>query len=102
LSHAAALVCHGGSGTVRGGLAASIPMVVVPLGADQPHNARCVARVGAGIELPAPDAGALRAAVERVLAEPSFRQAAGRIAEDIAALPPIDAAVPALLALASR
>jgi len=36
--HAAALVCHGGSGTLLGGLAASLPMVLVPFGADQPHK----------------------------------------------------------------
>jgi UDP:flavonoid glycosyltransferase YjiC (YdhE family) len=102
LPHAAAIVCHGGSGTVRGGLAASLPMVVVPLGADQPHNGRRVARAGAGIDLPAPDAGSLGAAIQRLLAEADFRHAARRIAEEIAALPPVDAAVPALRAIASR
>jgi len=101
-THAAALVCHGGSGTVRGGLAAGVPMVVVPLGADQPHNAGRVARAGAGIDLPTPDAGALRAAIQRLLAEPAFRRAARRVADEIAALPPLDAAVPALVAIASR
>ena len=102
LAHAAAVVCHGGSGTVRGSLAASVPMVVTPLGADQPHNGRRVASVGAGIDLPGPDATTLRAAIERLLAEAAFRDAAHRIAEEIAALPPVDAAVPALVALASR
>ena len=51
MPHAAAMVCHGGSGTVRAGLAAGVPMVVLPLFADQPYNARRVAELGAGIEL---------------------------------------------------
>ena len=102
LPHTSALVCHGGSGTVRGALAAGLPMVVVPLGADQPHNARRVAAVGAGIALPDPDPARLRAAIERVLADESFTRSARRIAAEIAALPPIEAAVAALVALAAR
>jgi UDP:flavonoid glycosyltransferase YjiC (YdhE family) len=101
VAHAAALVCHGGSGTVRGALAAGLPMVAVPLFADQPHNARRVAAVGAGIALPAPDAAALRAAVQRVLGEADFGHGARRIADEIAALPSIDAAVAALVAIAA-
>ena len=100
LARAAAVVCHGGSGTVRGALAAGIPMVVVPLFADQPHNARRVAAVGAGIDLPAPDAASLRAAVERVLADTEIGRGARRIAEEIAALPPADAAVAEVTAMA--
>jgi UDP:flavonoid glycosyltransferase YjiC (YdhE family) len=102
LARASAVVCHGGSGTVRGALAAGLPLVVTPLGADQPHNARRVAAVGAGIALPAPDAASLRAAVERVLADADFGRGARRIADEIAALPPVDAAVPVLKAIASR
>jgi UDP:flavonoid glycosyltransferase YjiC (YdhE family) len=86
VARAAALVCHGGSGTVRGALAAGVPMVVVPLFADQPHNARRVAAVGAGIALPDPDASSLRAAVERVLADADFGRSVRRIADEIAAL----------------
>ena len=67
LPRVAALVCHGGSGTLLGGLAAGLPMVVVPLGADQPHNGRLVAAAGVGLTLTKPDAGALRAAIQRVL-----------------------------------
>jgi len=100
-AHAAALVCHGGSGTVCGSLAAGVPMVVVPLFADQPHNARRVAAVGAGIALPAPDAANLRAAVTRVLGDADFSRGARRIAAEIAGLPPVEAAVPVLAAMAS-
>lgn len=43
LGRCAAVVCHGGSGTVMAALSAGVPVVVLPLGADQPDNAdRCV------------------------------------------------------------
>lgn len=98
LANAAAMVCHGGTGTVLGGLAAGVPMVVVPQFADQPDNAERVAAVGAGIgvgggEAAPATAAEVSAAVSRVLTEPAYREAAGAIAEEIAALPPVDAAV---------
>ncbi len=48
LAGAAAVLCHGGSGTTFGALAAGVPLVVVPLFADQPANGRLVASLGAG------------------------------------------------------
>jgi UDP:flavonoid glycosyltransferase YjiC (YdhE family) len=95
--HAAALVCHGGSGTLLGGLAAGLPLVIVPFGADQPHNAKLVAAAGAGLASSKPDAGALRAAIEKVLAAPELRREAQRLAGEIAALPTIERAVDVLL-----
>jgi hypothetical protein len=43
----------------------------------------------------------LRAAIECVLADPEFGRSARRIADEIAALPPVDSAVAALVAIAS-
>ncbi len=99
LPRVAALVCHGGSGTLLGGLAAGLPMVVVPAGADQPHNGRLIAASGAGLTLTKPDAGTLGAAIQRVLDAPELRLRAKRFADEIAALPTIDGdrAVDALL-----
>jgi MGT family glycosyltransferase len=103
LGRASAVVCHGGSGTTLGALAAGLPLVVVPLFADQPLNARRVAEVGAGVAIahdePTPvrvDPAALRAAIERVLAEPAYAAAARAIADEMAALPPAVEAVAAL------
>ena len=42
MPHTAAMICHGGSGTVRAGLAAGVPLAVLPLFADQPFNAQRV------------------------------------------------------------
>ncbi len=99
LPRVAALVCHGGSGTLLGGLAAGVPMVVVPFGADQPHNAQLVAAAGAGLALSKPDASALRAAIRRVLDAPELRRGAQTLAREIAAMPTIDNAVDVMLGL---
>ncbi|MPZ79849.1 MAG: glycosyltransferase [Actinophytocola sp.] len=111
LAAASVMVCHGGMGTVLGGLAAGVPMVVVPQFADQPENASRVAALGAGLrvgdfgmvaEAPPPDPAAVRSAVLRVLEEPPFREAAGRVAAEIHALPTADEMVPELEGLAVR
>jgi len=83
------VVCHGGSGNVLGTLAAGLPQVVVPLFADQPHNAERVAEIGAGLAV-APRADSIRAAVTRLLDQGSFREAAQRVAREMAGLPPTD------------
>jgi UDP:flavonoid glycosyltransferase YjiC (YdhE family) len=97
----AALVCHGGSGTVTTALAAGVPMAVVPLFADQPWNAERVAAVGAGVALMGgPQAmGGLREAVAALIADPAYREAAVRVAEDIRTLPSVDEAPRTLRAL---
>jgi UDP:flavonoid glycosyltransferase YjiC (YdhE family) len=100
MPHAAAMICHGGSGTVNAGLAAGMPMVVVPMFADQPHNARRVADIGAGIALEPDDLVRLPDAVRSLLADRSYRDAAARIAEDIGRLPPVDTATSILRNLA--
>ena len=96
LPHAAVLVCHGGSGTLLGGLAAGLPLVIVPFGADQPHNAQLVATAGAGLALNQPNAVELRVAIQRALDAPELRQRARRFAMEIAAMPTIDSAVEAM------
>jgi UDP:flavonoid glycosyltransferase YjiC (YdhE family) len=98
--HAAAVLNHGGSGTVLGALAAGIPMVIAPPFADQPHNARSVAATGAGVAAFTPAAVSIRDGVEKLLATPEMRIAAGRLAAEMAALPDIDAALDMFLALA--
>jgi MGT family glycosyltransferase len=88
LAEAAAVVCHGGSGTTLGALAAGLPLVVVPLFADQPYNAVRVAAVGAGVVAALDD---VRAATERVLTDDRYRTAAERVADEMRRLPPVDA-----------
>jgi UDP:flavonoid glycosyltransferase YjiC (YdhE family) len=85
MPHAAAMVCHGGGGTVRMALAGGVPMVVLPLFADQPLHAAAVAKAGAGIRID--DVERIAAATRYLLAEPGYRATARRIEADIAALP---------------
>lgn len=65
LPRCAAVVTHGGSGTVVAALAAGVPCVVLPMGADQPWNADRVAALGTGLVLDAVTAApaAVRAAL---------------------------------------
>jgi len=76
------VVTTGGAGTVLAALSVGIPLVIIPTDWDKPENAQRVVEAGAGLRL-APrrcTPKRLRAAVERVLADPSFRQNAQRLA----------------------
>jgi MGT family glycosyltransferase len=92
-----ALVHHGGSGTLIGGVAAGLPMVVVPQGADQPHNGRLVTAAGVGLTLTKPDAATLRSAIAHVMDAPEIRRRAVALARETMAMPTIDDAVEVLL-----
>ena len=99
LAKARAMVGHGGFGTTTGALLAGVPQVVVPLFADQPYNAARVEGLGVGLVATPEDPSSIRTALERVLAEPSFRRVAARVARESFALPPIDAVESSLLEL---
>ena len=102
--HAADLVvCHGGSGTVYGTLAAGVPLIVVPVLGDQFDNGRRVAQCGAGLTLARDDEGTGRRrvvdhrdaeriteAITEVLGKNSFRVGAERVAAEMAAAPTVD------------
>ena len=89
LPHCAAVVSHGGSGSVIGALAHGLPMVLIPIGADQPYNAARCAELGVACLLDAVEATpeTVGAALMAVLADPGYRRAAERLRDEIAALP---------------
>jgi UDP:flavonoid glycosyltransferase YjiC (YdhE family) len=89
LPRCAAVVSHGGSGSVIGALAHGLPSVLIPMGADQPHNAARCAELGVAQVLDAVTATpeTVREAVSAVLADPAYRRAAERMRDEIAALP---------------
>jgi UDP:flavonoid glycosyltransferase YjiC (YdhE family) len=93
--HLAAMVSHGGAGSIRTALAAGVPLAVMPLFGDQPHNARAVAGAGAGVAVDDGPSG-LADAVGAVLEDPSYRRRAEEIALEVAALPPVHDAVAVL------
>jgi len=97
------VVCHGGSGTTFGALAAGVPLVVCPLFADNARNGAALVDAGAGLvvalDATAPGSGfaaAVRAAVDEVLEEPSYRSAARAVGDEMAGYPLPDAAVEAI------
>jgi UDP:flavonoid glycosyltransferase YjiC (YdhE family) len=86
LPHCSAALTHGGHGTVIKALAAGVPLVVAPLGRDQPDNAARVVQAGAGLRVRKnASAAALRKAIDRVLDDHRYRAAAGRMAARLAA-----------------
>ncbi|WP_030487340.1 glycosyltransferase [Micromonospora chokoriensis] len=86
------VVHHGGSGTTLGALAAGVPQLLLPQGADQFANAEALAAAGVGLRLlPGEvDAGAIAEQVHRLLPQhgnAEQRDAARAVAEEIAAMP---------------
>jgi len=80
------VVTHGGHGTVARALLHRVPLLVIPMGRDQPDNAARVVARGAGLALPdTVSRQALAAALERLIAEPHFRDAADRLGNAVAA-----------------
>lgn len=51
LEHCDLVVNHGGSGSVLGALANGVPLITLPMGADQELNAERLTELGAGITL---------------------------------------------------
>lgn len=93
----AAVVGHGGLGTVLRALAHGVPQLMLPLGRDQMFNASRIEQIDAGITL-TPDAPAerIRTALGSLLADPRFAGAARRAAARIAADEPDQTAAEAL------
>ena len=89
LPRASLVVSHGGSGSVLGALAHGVPLVLLPIGADQPYNAARCEALGVARSLDVIDAtpGDVRDAAAAVLGEPSYRAAADRMRDEFAALP---------------
>jgi UDP:flavonoid glycosyltransferase YjiC (YdhE family) len=87
LSECDAVVCHAGWGTVMGALSRGLPLVCMPLGADQHFNASRCEAMGVGVIVDGADPAAIRNAVRRVLQEPSFRAASQRVRSGIDAMP---------------
>lgn len=86
LPSASLVITHCGHGTTIKALSAGVPMLCIPMGRDQDENAARVAQRGAGLVLPkTATAEPLRAAIQRLLAESAFREAAGVCARAIAA-----------------
>ncbi|WP_330229552.1 glycosyl transferase [Nocardia sp. NBC_00508] len=76
LTHASVVVGGGGHGLLAKSLSAGVPIVTVPGGGDQWELANRAARQGSSIVVRPLSPGALRAAVEEILAGPGYTEAA--------------------------
>ncbi len=93
VASATVVVCHGGSGTAFGALAAGVPLVLIPLFADQRPNAALLAGTGAALVSDLDQGpGVLRASIEAALETPAYRHRAQQIRDEMQAAPgPLDA-----------
>ena len=116
LPRCAAVVTHGGYGTVVAALLHGVPLCCIPVTADNPVNAYAVEQANAGIacttrmvegfafgvaDPAALSADAVRAALTTLLDEPSYRRRAQELGRTIHGLPNVDVAVDRLVALTS-
>ncbi|MCX5041955.1 glycosyltransferase [Aldersonia sp. NBC_00410] len=84
LAEAAAVITHGGHGTVIRALAADVPLVILPHGRDQADNAVRVTTRGAGITLSRnASSKKIAAAVRNVVTDDSYRAGARSLGASI-------------------
>ena len=85
------VISHGGSNTMLAALAHGIPQVIAPITADQPDNADRALAAGLTRVVPLAEVSpaTIREAALTVLSDPSYRQAAERTRDVMAALPGI-------------
>ncbi len=92
LPHCAAVVTHGGYGTVTAALTHGCPLVLLPISADQPHNAAGCAAAGVGINVAPSERSpeTIRAATTEVLRNPAYRLAAQHTRREMLERPPLE------------
>ncbi len=99
LPHCRAVVSHAGAGTLLGALCHGLPQLCLPQGTDQPSNTAVLLPTGAALALE-PDeitADAVADRLGRLLGEPSFPAAAGRLRAEIERMPTADDVLAQLL-----
>ncbi len=104
LPHCDLVVTHGGHNTVLAAVGHGLPVVVIPIAADQPENAQRCAELGLGRVIGPDDRtpAAIGAAVREVLRDPRYRQNAQRLRDEMEALPGPERGVELLERLAAQ
>lgn len=82
LRRARVMISHGGANSVMEALAHGVPLMISPICNDQPHNARFVARAGAGVccDLGRASVEEVRGSLGMLCEEGAVRATVGRIA----------------------
>jgi MGT family glycosyltransferase len=90
-----AVICHGGSGTLRAAAWFGLPMVLIPISADQPANARIFEDLGCAVTVPVADVtpGSIRTALRTVLNDLHYRENATVVSRAMRELPRVERAV---------
>ncbi|WP_274648866.1 glycosyltransferase [Paenibacillus humicola] len=99
-----AVVHHGGSGSTMSAVAAGIPQLALPFGADQHLNAAAIKQRGIGLTfLPEQaDAQNVRHSLKRLLEDPDFTRAAQELKQENETQMPPSGLIPRLSELAGR
>jgi UDP:flavonoid glycosyltransferase YjiC (YdhE family) len=86
IERASLIITHAGMNTVLGALSSGVPLVAIPITNEQPGIATRLAWTGAGKVVPLAQLSVpkLRAAIEQVLSEESYRKNASRLKDAIA------------------
>jgi UDP:flavonoid glycosyltransferase YjiC (YdhE family) len=102
--HCELVLCHGGFGSMLTALREGLPLVMLPIAADQPENARRCAELGVAEVLPpeqrTPET--IRETARTVLADARYRRNAARLRDEMAAAPPLQHAVALMEQLAEN
>jgi hypothetical protein len=100
LDRCAAVISHGGSGTVLAGLSRGLPQLCIPQAADQFANAAACSAAGAGIAITDNvTSESINTALTQIITNPTFGVAANRVAAEIQAMPSADEVVAVLTSL---
>jgi MGT family glycosyltransferase len=88
LAHMSVVITHAGHNTTCESLAHGLPLLALPIKDDQPLVAEQVKRVGAGLRLPfgRVKAAKMRQAVDRLINEPQFKEAACLVQQEFKVL----------------
>jgi UDP:flavonoid glycosyltransferase YjiC (YdhE family) len=91
LPHCRAMISHAGSGSTLGALLYGVPSVLIPMGADQPHNAKRCQDLGCAIVLDQITAtpAQIRHAVVETLGNQLYRRASEEIMHLFRSLPDV-------------
>jgi UDP:flavonoid glycosyltransferase YjiC (YdhE family) len=92
------------SGTIMAALEHGLPLVNLPIFADQPENAALCAKLGVGVTVSMEERTpeAIRAAVQKVLSDPDYHSKAKQIQSEMQALPGFEAVTRLLERLVSE
>lgn len=100
LETCAAIIHHGGSGTMLTAVAAGVPQCVIPHGSYQDSNRDVLSEAGIGFATAAASLGADDC--RQLLDEPSFRDAARELRDELLTMPAPSEIVPRLTELVGR